>query len=374
MTPRISISLASTHDGADKVYNIYLTESGPGTDLFVVSFSHGGRCKALKAGVKTPSPIDYLAALKIYSKLCADKMNGSSHYQEVGDGKNSLVSVVAKVPFGITPQQPTAINREALEAFIENPSFGFQIKANGENRLFSNSGALPACGGNKKGQQCSFPSVWESEFKALGKFIANGEHVGDKFFAFDLLSKEGVDVRGLPQRQRYQMLIDMHQANKGLAPHFEVIECLYGTDAKRELLLMAEVNRLEGIVAKDACAPYTQGRGQDTLKFVFREVSSFVVMKQNVQRSVEIGLHDNNDCLVSCGNVTIPVNKPVPSVGTIVEVQYMYWNGKALEIPVFDPEGKSPRDEVDLCDCTFDQITRFKPEKEVVNEHEFAII
>ena len=94
------------------------------------------------------------------------------------------------------------------------------------------------------------------------------------------------------------------------------------------------------------------------LKFKFVATLSAVVAKINIQRSVELGLF-NGRSLVSCGNVTIPANHEIPTVGTVVEARYLY---AAKESGVlYQPVYLGPRDDVDPGECLVSQL-KFKAE------------
>lgn len=359
-----STFLFSRHAGADKVYNVYLKPKDGG---WTVDYAHGARGKALKTGSKTPSPVSYEVALKKYKALIAEKMNGDSHYQ-VGEGGATYADIAdSGTPFGIYPQQPTPISRTDLEMLIDNPEWGIQEKANGENRLIRVSGQ-DVHGGNKKGLKiASIPSEWITQFRAFGDFVANGEHVGDRFLAFDLLELNGKDLRGLPQRQRYDLLVQMQRGTSHVAPAFGIIECHYSMAAKKQCLHHIESTRLEGVVAKNANAPYVQGRSVDTLKFKFIETVTCIVIGHNLKRSVQIALLDAKQNILKAGNVTIPANKPIPELDGLVDVQFLYWSGNAFEQPIYDPDDKGLRLDIDREECTLDQITRFKPSEQDVD-------
>ena len=82
----------------------------------------------------------------------------------------------------------------------------------------------------------------------------------------------------------------------------------------------------EGVVFKRLNAPYSPGRpnsGGPQLKHKFYATLSASVAKVNPQRSVELRLL-GKDGWQSAGNVTIPANHPIPSVGAVVEVRYLY--------------------------------------------------
>ena len=123
----------------------------------------------------------------------------------------------------------------------------------------------------------------------------------------------------------------------------------------------------EGVVFKRIDSPVTSGRpnsGGDWRKFKFTETASCCVMElNNDKRSVRIGLLNEEisdatpDHLVMAGNVTIPPNHTVPSIGDIVEVEYLYaYPGGSLYQPVY----RGQRNDLELNDCTFSQL-KYKP-------------
>ena len=82
---------------------------------------------------------------------------------------------------------------------------------------------------------------------------------------------------------------------------------------------------------------------------------SCVVTGVNAQRSVEVSLSGR-----PVGNVTIPPNFNLPSVGRVVEIRYLYVAGEngSLYQPVYLGE----RDEIDADDCTLErQHLKYKP-------------
>jgi len=112
----------------------------------------------------------------------------------------------------------------------------------------------------------------------------------------------------------------------------------------------------EGVVFKRCEAAFTSGRpnsGGDQFKFKFVETASVIVLKLNQRRSVAIGLWGDAK-LVPAGNLTIPVDQPVPDVGDIIEVRYLY------AIPgsgsLFQPVYLGPRDDIAAAECCRDQL------------------
>jgi bifunctional non-homologous end joining protein LigD len=358
MSQPITTNLFSNHNGANKVYHAYLLAKDGG---WVVNFAHAAVGQALKTGTKTEKPVEYAVALKKFNQLVNSKKNGDSHYVEGQPGAAYQTDVDSKALFGFFTQQPSPINLPTLRSLINDSDWSFSIKANGENRLFAIDAEGNGRGGNKKGQLTPIPMEWVEQARAFGPFVANGEHVGNQFYAFDLLEVDGVDIRSQPHEVRYKKLLAMTEGMANVVPFFKVITCAFTASEKTDLLEAAMEKQLEGIVAKRKQASYVAGKGHDTLKCVFREVATCIVMEHNAQRSVQVGLLKDDGVLVFVSNVTVPGNSPIPAVGDLVDVQYMYYNGKSFIIPVFDPNGVGVRKDVARSDCTFAQITRFKP-------------
>ena len=66
---------------SDKVYQASIEPRG---ELFIVNFAFGRRGSALQTGTKTPEPVDYDSAKKIYDKLVQEKK--AKGYTEGPDG------------------------------------------------------------------------------------------------------------------------------------------------------------------------------------------------------------------------------------------------------------------------------------------------
>jgi bifunctional non-homologous end joining protein LigD len=126
----------------------------------------------------------------------------------------------------------------------------------------------------------------------------------------------------------------------------------------------------EGIVFKEIDAPHTPGRpasGGSQLKYKFVETASFIVTGINQTRSVSLGLYRDegegnersSEVLLPAGNVTIPPNKAVPKVGTVVEVRFLYAFPESGSI--YQPVYLQERNDIPATDCTTDQL-KYKPE------------
>ena len=93
--------------------------------------------------------------------------------------------------------------------------------------------------------------------------------------------------------------------------------------SKRAMFEYCKSAGKEGITFKMRDAPYLAGRDGRAIKVKFWDSLSAIVAKQNDKRSVGLILLDNGNP-INVGDVTIPPNYPVPPVGAVVEVRYLY--------------------------------------------------
>ena len=71
-----------------------------------------------------------------------------------------------------------------------------------------------------------------------------------------------------------------------------------------------------------------------------------MVLRANAgKRSVELGLDDR-----PAGNVTIPPNHPIPGIGRVVEIRYLYVTGPGGSL--YQPVYLGERDDVGPEECT----------------------
>ncbi|CAN7774595.1 ATP-dependent DNA ligase [Variovorax sp. LjRoot290] len=360
-TPQSSF-LYFTGNGSDKVYQAHLRQKDAG---WVVDYGNGPRGGTLRTGTKTASPVQFEAAKKLYEKLVKEKTRDG--YTTDQSGTLYTSSDLAGRKSGELPQLPSAISEEEAEALFCDPAWGLQRKEDGENRfVLCEDGAVR--GTNRRGLFVDIPQHWVG-LASSGRTVIPGEHVGDRFMAFDLLECMGQDFRGMSFLERFDQLQMMARD----VPWMEVIELEVTTEGKRRRAAEILAANGEGFVFKRLDASFAAGRSADCLKFKFTESATCQVLQQNAQRSVAVGLRDDTGALIELGNVTIPPSAAMPIVGSLVEVRYLYrYDGGKFEQPVY----KSPRPDMTEEAAVLSQVTRIKvrgesdeavePEEEVV--------
>jgi bifunctional non-homologous end joining protein LigD len=337
---------------SDKVYQASIVQRGDG---YVVQIAYGRRGTTLTTGTKTPTPVSEAEANRICEKLIQSKL--AKGYQTGKQGSAYLVRSHKQTD--VRPQLLNSVESTGLERLISSNAFVLEEKFDGKRLLLRKTGDV-LVGVNRRGIECGVPAPIASAVMALaGDFLIDGEAVGDIYHVFDLLEADGIDWRPQQYRDRLSRLGDLIRGKKNNAlqwvprEHFKV--------PKRIRLRQLRDARAEGVVFKRLSAPYKPGRpnsGGDQFKYKFVETASVVVTEINACRSVGIGVWEKG-VQKPAGNVTIPPNQPVPAVGAVAEVRYLYAmpGSGALFQPVYLGE----RDDIDPSECTSKQL-KFKAE------------
>jgi bifunctional non-homologous end joining protein LigD len=356
----VAISLYCTEGSSDKAYQASLSKEGAG---WVVNFAYGKRGTALKTGSKTTSPVDFAQAKSIYEKLVKEKT--SKGYTEDENGVAYTNTAHEHRVSGILPQLPMPAAATEVDSLILDDGWYAQEKHDGENRTLIFSGGT-VVGVNRKGLVVDTPARWLKWAEIFGsdsRIVLSGEAVGDSFYAFDLLEYKSIDLRGKGFGDRYKSLINtlafflqLDTKHADSLKGFHIVKATNNAMIKRGMLSVLEAQGKEGVVFKRADAEFVPGKSRAQLKHKFVESATCIVLAQNVQRSVSVGLLDGSE-MVPLGNVTIPANFDVPAVGATVEIRYLYrFENGALEQPVM----LGLRNDIDVSDCVLSQITRIK--------------
>jgi bifunctional non-homologous end joining protein LigD len=134
-------------------------------------------------------------------------------------------------------------------------------------------------------------------------------------------------------------------------PNIGRVPTAYTTYAKQDLYDKIKAERGEGVVFKKGDSKYVPGRpnsGGNQLKYKFVSSTTLRVVAINAgKRSVQVEA-SVPDGFQSVGNVTIPTNFSVPTVGSLVEIRYLYF---FREGSLFQPVYLGPRTDVDCADA-----------------------
>lgn len=196
----------------------------------------------------------------------------------------------AKMPTWREPQLATLVSEapEGKEWLSELKYDGYRTLiaiAGGKARIFTRNGkdwtdkfpgiaeaaaALDTDGTLIDGEIVAFDSKGGTDFSTLQKAIKEG---GDmSCFVFDLLIEGGEEVIGLPLTERKERLEKIVGRGQGALVYSDHVQ---GSAEK----VFSEICRAghEGIIAKQADAPYRSGRGRDWLKVKCTRRQEFVI-------------------------------------------------------------------------------------------------
>jgi bifunctional non-homologous end joining protein LigD len=343
------ITLYYRQGSSDKVYRASIESKGAG---YVVNFAFGRRGTTLSTGTKTPTAVNLDAATAIYNKLVAEKQ--AKGYSPGEEGTPYQHTDKENQATGIRCQLLNAIGDDDLATLIASPDYCMQEKHDGRRLLIQKQGTT-ITGINRLGLEVALPkSLHDDAANGAIDFILDGEAVGDFLYAFDVLGAGEEDLRFRPYLERRLRLMNLLASFQ----HPRIIPVGTACTAEEKLRIFDELKAAgkEGVVFKKIDQPYAAGRpasGGPQLKFKFHETASFIVEKVNARRSVSLALL-NGKTIVPAGNVTIPANRKVPDVGTIVEVRYLYAFKESGCI--YQPVYLGARDDIPNEECTVDQL------------------
>ncbi|HID99250.1 MAG TPA: WGR domain-containing protein [Thiotrichaceae bacterium] len=334
---------------SDKVYKASIEEVG--SNQFLVNFAYGRRGATLKTGTKTQTPVDYASAKKIYDKLLKSKTEKG--YTPGEEGSQYVHTDADNRDTGIQCQLLNVV--EEPEQFINDKAWWAQEKYDGKRMLIQKK-ADTVIAINRKGIEVGAPdTILERANQLEQTVLLDGEAVGEKLFVFDLLEINDTDIRGNAYKKRLTQLEEL-----GLNDSIIVVETAKTKLKKQQLYDRLKAADAEGILFKKHSASYTAGRpnsGGNQLKFKFYATASVIVTAKNAKRSVAVAVMEGEN-QVPVGNVTIPPNKDIPTVNSIVEVRYLYaYKGGNLYQPIY----LGVRDDMGLEECFISQL-KYKPE------------
>jgi bifunctional non-homologous end joining protein LigD len=259
---------------------------------------------------------------------------------------------------GLLPQLLNPIDEVEAHSIMYFSKYIMQEKHDGRRLMVRKAGDTIE-GNNRKGLVVALPQEIASAMADMPNCVLDGELVGTTFHVFDCISLDGEDISRLGYVDRFtRMLTDCMFCNDSV----QAVHTAYTSDEKQALWDELKAADKEGVVFKEANAPYSVGRpnkGGTQLKYKFYDTLSAVVCKVNAQRSVALGLFERMNQptdagkLVNVGNVTISPNFDVPQVGEIVEIRYLYaYKGGSL----YQPTYLGKRDDLDATACTLAQV------------------
>ncbi len=343
-----NITLYFKQGCSDKVYIVSLKKAED--SCFVVNFAYGRRGATLATGTKTKKPVDYASAKKIYDKLVKSKT--SKGYRPGAEGPQYVHTNANTKDTGIQCQLLNFIEESQVSQYIHDDGWWAQEKYDGKRMLLHKADAVDAVTAiNRNGLSVGAPDmILRRAGNVYQAYLVDGEAVGETLFVFDMLEIDNTNVRTMPYEQRLS-----HLESLELSGSLVVVETAKTQKEKQQLYDRLHISEAEGIVFKKHASPYTAGRpnsGGTQVKFKFYATASVFVTKINEKRSVAVTVLADKQH-VDVGNVTIPPNKDVPPLNSVIEVRYLYaYQGGSL----YQPTYIGVRDDMGVEDCLISQL------------------
>ena len=352
-----SVTLYCRENGSDKVYKAEVAQREDG---YTVTCWWGPRTGSMQTGTKTRNPVSKEEALKIWEKVVHEKKAKGYHEGEAAPAYTEEDGSTKDT--GLRPMLLTPASESDVDQYLANPKWGAQEKLNGK-RILVRAAAGTVAGANRRGLECAIPTAVMHALSRMSLTL-DGEMVGSRYFAFDLIGHEGIDLRGLDYLERHGKLTEV--LGPCVYPHVSVVPLALRAADKRALHEALKTKRAEGIVFKMLQgAAYAAGRSDSlakatAVKVKFYASGEFVVLGWNPGRqSVALGAYRKDGTIAPVGNVTVPTKHVWEvEVNRVLQVRYLYATASdQLYQPSLDASSGSVR-RVDKApgDCLLDQL------------------
>lgn len=330
-----SINLYFTEGSSDKVYQVQLVESDDG---WKVNAQNGRRGGTLRPQNKTPEPVTYDAAKRIYDQLVTSKKKDG--YTESETGSVYQDTVIEGHFTGVIPQLLNDVREEeAIEQLLSSSEWVAQEKHDGEHRIIRKQNDKVE-GINKTGMLVPLPVMVAEEMGNLkaSSFTVDGEIIGDNYHIFELLEFNGKDLRELPYEERIIQMETLLLVSGSVS----ITQTAYTEKEKRSLAARILQENGEGVVFKRKDAKFSAGKpasGGSQRKWKYTESATLEAGQPTTgKRSIALLARDGEGNRIHVGKSTVPPNFEMPKPGELVEIGYLYRNpgdGGCLSQPVY---------------------------------------
>lgn len=351
---------------SDKVYLASIVPQGEG---FVVQCQYGRRGAALQTVTKPKAPTTEQAAQKILDSLVSEKL--AKGYVPMGSAPPPVVPNTLSDALAVMLLEPITV--EQLPAYIADERWALEPKYDGQRIVVharSGPSGLTIMAQNREGKAFELASELVEDLHTIltTPTILDGEVVqtstGPIYYVFDV-----VDMPSEPyavRRTRLEALLGGLLGSDTSRVRPAIVA--YTSTTKQALFDTMREARGEGVVGKRVDRPYVADRRLDVaIKCKFWDDVTALVIARNdtgaglsgtpvVQKKLESGKRSvqmaltKAGTLVNVGDISVPVNYPVPEPGTLIRVRYLYAFPDTDKL--FQPQYEGTRDDVSGPDST----------------------
>jgi len=355
-----SVYMHCNKGSSDKFYNIYVLA---GEGKFEV-IGEGGRTGSRPKEYPRGSYYTMADAAHVVNGLIKEKLGKdyiiTKHSEEFSYGSDlgdltylthpSKLEAKEVETFRIFPQLLTPISVSEMLYYITNDQYIAQEKIDGQRIMIEvDFGKVTAY--NRKACPVEIPEAMKDELAVLSKqIVLDGEKVGDMYYIFDMLEESFEDMTKWKYESRFSHLLEIMEDR--ILHHIDLVPTAISIQQKQKLVEQLMEENKEGVVFKLKTSVHTAGRGPEHLKCKFWSSATCSVTEINYKRSVGVSVQSGDE-LVPVGNVTVPPNYDLPSIGDLVEVKYLYYYpGGSL----YQPQYLGVRNDVEV-----DSLSSLKP-------------
>lgn len=213
---------------------------------------------------------------------------------------------------------------------------------------------------NRKGERIDVPAYLRVAFERFsstnGKWVVDGELIGDSLWLFDLPVAMTTILPTDPYDVRREALEGIYEAAWADNDHVHLLDCYRTQEEKRDLYAWCKANHAEGLMFKNRRGTYHEGRrSSDLQKVKFTETVDCIILEtwREGRRSIRVGLYENGT-MVDVGAITMTEeNLAIATVGQVVEARYLY---VAKDRRLYQPRFLGFRDDKSPDECTIDQL------------------
>ena len=246
-------------------------------------------------------------------------------------------------------------------ARVLDPNYGVQQKFDGR-RILLHVERTSVTAYNREGRpydRMSKDILTEAKrFSVFAPLLFDAEWIREinSLYCFDLIELEGIDLRPNTFIDRIAYLTRAFKHHETTLIHQARTE----VEQEGKVALVTQIWdwNLEGIAAKRLDSPYFIGRSPHNYKYKRTHDASFLVIRRNQKASVDLGLFDDNNRLITVGSVQIRDKRfGAVTEGTILDVRYMHAFRNSNQI--YQPRMLRIRDDLRPDSCLLSQL-RYK--------------
>jgi ATP-dependent DNA ligase len=273
----------------------------------------------------------------------------------------------------VRPMLAESIDPSALPRYARDPDWWVQLKADGHRFIIEVSeGKVEVWNRAGMPKTANVPHAVLREFDcfATGHWVFDGEIVGYRLMLFDLVVAGGIAGPQTRFDERFFTLTTLFEEWSPNPEHVVLLECARSEAEKRAMMDKARSEHREGVMLRNVAGTYQAGRRPQLIKCKFTKEADCIVTATNVNghNNVVLSLLDPlHDRVVEVGRASANGKTPVPEVGDVWEVKFLYVVDPAAP-RLYQPRLVRRRFDKDLDECLLHQLDHSFTNKDLTDD------